>query len=175
MSDQTRQNTAQNHGVPAAVSPVQAAFLAAYEASGQVTSASVAAEVDRSAHYRWLKDEPAYVAAFERSEAIAAGGLKDEARRRAVEGLRRYKFTKSGDPILHPITKEPYFEDARSDTLLLAELKAKFPDEYRERSSIDMTANLNLTSLSEEETADLERRLGLPVGPIDSSDLEGEA
>jgi len=121
--------------------PRQLAFLAAYETCGNVAQSCRAAKINRRAHYEWLKSEPAYAEKFEASSEIAADGLEEEARIRATQGLRQYKFDSKGLPIKHPVTGEPYYEYSRSDTLLIFLLKAARPEKYRERVEQRLTGD----------------------------------
>jgi hypothetical protein len=82
----------------------------------------------RQTHYNWLED-PNYRTAFEDAWKRAADTLEAEAVRRAHDGIRkaiRYKGKIVG------------YETEYSDTLLLALLKSKKADEYRERSTVEM-------------------------------------
>jgi hypothetical protein len=109
------------------------AFLAAYLETGNITRAAEAAKCHRNSHYNWLEDDD-YAAAFADAKEAAADGLEAEARRRAVEGLRKYKFhSQSGRPLLHPETGDPYFEHDYSDTLLIFLLKGAMPEKYADR------------------------------------------
>lgn len=130
-------------------------MLAAYAQCGNITRAATAAGVARSMHYLWLQ-EPEYADAFDRANDEAVERMEEEARRRAVEGVTRYKFDK-GRPILHPtlcicgavkqehdetgcarteckeFLSAPYTEHEYSDTLLIFLLKGAKPERYRER------------------------------------------
>lgn len=66
----------------------QQAFLAAFSATGVITTAAEAAQIDRSTHYEWLED-PDYEKRFHEAEEQAADILESEARRRAVEGVTK--------------------------------------------------------------------------------------
>lgn len=145
------------------------AFLAAYELTCRVGPAAKIAGVERQQHYRWLED-PEYAKRFEEARRVVGDRVKDEMYRRAMVGLRRYKFTRSGAPLYFPGTQEPYYEVVLSDDILKMLGKAHFPDEFREVRENRNADDLNLT---EEELAERERRLGLEVGPVDASDLEG--
>lgn len=90
-------------------------FLNALAKLGSIKAAAEDAGIDRTTHYTWLDDEP-YKKAYERARQIAADALEEEARRRAVEGY---------------IGKDGVRE--YSDKLLIALLKANFPDRYKER------------------------------------------
>jgi hypothetical protein len=115
----------------------QRAFLIAYAKTGIITRAAAAARVDRHSHLNWLaydgRGGEAYRLAFSEAEEMAADVLEAEARRRAVEGLVRYRFDKQGNPLLHPLTKKPYYELEYSDALLQQQLRANRPEKYRER------------------------------------------
>lgn len=123
--------------------PKKRAFLAAYAQCGNVTQAAEAAGIPRSLHYKWLEQEgpegDAYREAFAQAQEEAADRLEAEARRRAVEGVVRYRFTKDGDPIRHPVTGEPYYELEYSDTLLIFLLKAARPEKYADRTKAEIT------------------------------------
>ncbi len=103
------------------------AFLAAFRTTASIAKAAKAAKIERSLHYRWLKN-PKYAAAFERAKEQAAQVLEDEAVRRAVEGTLKPVFYKG-------------FQCGKireySDSLMQTLLKAWKPDKYRERSSVE--------------------------------------
>ena len=87
--------------------PKRGAFLAAYAETGCVGIAAKAAGINRCTHSEWMK-EPEYRKAFAEAQEAAGEKLEAEARRRAIEGTRRYKFNK-GEPILDPRTGEAYY------------------------------------------------------------------
>jgi hypothetical protein len=110
------------------------AFLAALAETGIVTRACKVARVGRMTVYRNRQENPEFAAAWQEAQEVAADNLEAEARRRAVEGTRRYKFTPRGEPVMDPRTGEQYYEHEYSDKLLIQLLKAKRPEEYRERT-----------------------------------------
>lgn len=116
------------------------AFLEAYGKTGNVKLASKLSQVSRTAHYEWLQADPVYADAFAKAKDDAADMLVAEARKRATIGVRRYKFTKSGEPIMwtNPATKqqEHYSEQVYSDVLLLFLIKGARPEVYRDRFDI---------------------------------------
>jgi len=137
----------------------QRAFLAAYRQAGVMSHAFAAANVAKTSHYRWLESSPDYAAEFEDIREYLADELEREARSRAIEGMRQYKFH-NGAPVLiacdehHPEAKRHqdvagnvsyyrhYYEDNRSDTLLIFLLKAKRPKEFRENSHVHLEGDL---------------------------------
>lgn len=119
------------------------AFLEALiEHAGHIGRSCAAADVNRSTVAKWRDNNPEFAEAFRQSVKIGHETLKDEAIRRAVHGMRRYKFTKGGEPLLHPVTGEPYYEHEYSDTLTALLLKGAFPDEFADRSKIQHEAHV---------------------------------
>lgn len=117
------------------------AFLTALSQTGNVTSSCEKAGITRTHAYDVRQVDPEFAAAWQNALEIATDALEQEARRRAHEGLKRYRFTKSGQPILDPETGQPYFEHEYSDTLLIFLLKAHRPEKYRERYEHQVTGN----------------------------------
>jgi hypothetical protein len=129
-------------------SPRVRAFIAAYRRTASVTRAAAAAKIDRHAHYRLLERSAAYRTMFAAAAEEAAQTLEDEAVRRAVEGVSR-PVMYHGKPVLVPVNpkklrgkKKPLLEHERSDTLLLALLRAKKPAEYKDRVEHDVAPEL---------------------------------
>jgi hypothetical protein len=110
-------------------------------------------------------EEEGYSQRFKDAHAVAVDGLEEEARRRAVEGVRRYKFDK-GAPVLHPETRLPYFEHEYSDALLIFLLKGAKPDVYRERVQVGGGV-LNLSKIDVSQLTDEQvRRLAAGEDPL---------
>lgn len=115
----------------------QEAFLSAVvEGGGRIKLAAKEAQVSSNAHYGWMQHDPTYPERFEQAKAQAAQVLKDEAIRRAIEGQRQYKFDHKGNPLRHPATGEPYYEDKKSDALLIRLLEAALPNEFAKRTQV---------------------------------------
>ena len=123
----------------------KAAFLEAYRSTCNVTLAANLTGIARRTHYDWLEHDAAYALEFRDAVDEAADALEHEARRRALEGNRRYKFNKDGTPICHPdqYGENPengklgivgqfkaYVEHEYSDTLLIFLLKGARPEKY---------------------------------------------
>lgn len=137
-------------------------FLLALEQSGIVKRACETVGISVWTELRERKANAAYAKEYEQALAAATTLLEAEAIRRATHGLRRYKFTKAGAPILDPRTGEQYCELEYSDTLLALLLRARKPSEYREKVT-DVTLNNTVQNntvfvLSEERRAELMRR-----------------
>jgi hypothetical protein len=124
-------------------------FLCAFEVTGNITLAASAAGITRGMHYRRLKKDPVYKAAFDVSQEIAIGVLEDEATRRAVEGIEELVLfqgrvcyapviddeglivlNEEGKPI---ISRRPLKKRTYSDSMLQFLLRGARPEKYRER------------------------------------------
>ncbi len=63
------------------------AFLAAFRLTGSVTRAADAVKIERTLHYRWLKQSGRYASDFRKAADEFADALEGEAIRRANEGV----------------------------------------------------------------------------------------
>jgi len=122
---------------------LQAAFLAAYRQSGVIRTASEAAGVSRKAARYWKDVDPTWAERFAEANEEAIERWEEEAVRRAVEGVWKYKFHK-GQMIMIPENPDdpnskmvPYREHEFSDNLLMFKLKAARPEKYRD--NLDVT------------------------------------
>jgi hypothetical protein len=106
------------------------AVLAALRETGMISRACESADISTATFYRWRHDDPEFAAAVDQALRDSATVLEEAARKRAIVGLRKYKFTKDGEPILHPETNEPYYEEVYSDPLLALLLKANNPTKF---------------------------------------------
>ncbi|MEP6468055.1 MAG: LysR family transcriptional regulator [Parafilimonas sp.] len=122
-----------------------AAYLVALAECGHCGKAAEAAGTSYTAVWRLRQNDPEFAKAYDEALGIAANMLEAEAVRRAKEGLRQYKFSKTGQPLLHPETGQPYFEHSYSDTLLVALLKRFFPKEYKDRQEIEHSGQVGMT------------------------------
>ena len=79
------------------------AFLVAFAETGHVGKAARAAGIDPSLKYSagWKSDHD-FQTALRLAKEISVDGLEDVARARAVEGVKSYRFSKSGEPLRHP-------------------------------------------------------------------------
>lgn len=118
----------------------RAAFLGALALNGNVSDAAKVANVARDTVYKARQRNRDFAQDWQTAEKIASDVLLREAWRRAVEGGRQYKFhPKTGEPLLHPETKEPYYEMVYSDALLTLLLKARLPEQFGDRLRVDQT------------------------------------
>lgn len=134
-------------------------FLRCYAETGSVTKAAEAAKISRSIHYRRLKEDERYKAAFEAAQEIAVAVLEDEALRRAVEGVEEpvtyqgqpsYEVVRdeNDNPVMVPGTKLPKTRPVTirkySDSLLQFLLRGAKPEKYRERFTGPRGGSLSL-------------------------------
>lgn len=83
--------------------PRMRAFVVAYALTGSIIRACKAARVSHMTTRtpQWRED-PEFQRAMGLAEEVIAERMEAEARRRATEGTRSYKFTKEGVPLRHP-------------------------------------------------------------------------
>lgn len=109
------------------------AFLKTFACIGRIGEASKIIGISSSCHSRWMKTSAKYREAFGRAKMKYVECLEKAAHHRAVHGVRRLKFFKD-EPIIDPITGNPYEEREYSDRLLIKLLEANDPEKYRPRS-----------------------------------------
>lgn len=109
----------------------QAAFLATFEQSANVTQACKAAGIDRSMVYLWLEHDAEFSMLYHQAEQIANDAIRAEIFRRGHDGWDEdvYSFGKFQG------TVRKY-----SDTLLIFLAKARMP-EFRDKSQLDVNTN----------------------------------
>jgi hypothetical protein len=137
------------------------AFLAAFRISGNVSTAADAAEVHRSSHYEWMQTDPDYAVAFDHAQGEAADRLEQEARRRAIEGVRRPVLHQGAQvKIIDPETNQEtlLWEHAYSDTLLIFLLKGARPEKFRDNVKLEQQVSGGLAVKVDEEIPDWLRR-----------------
>lgn len=163
MSRATKRNTPTHTPQAVAAAPLptwRRGFLEAFCLNGNVSDACRAVGIERSTAYRAKSNDPDFAQEWATAEEIASDALLSEAWRRAVVGGRSYKFDKDGFPLRHPETQEPYYEESRSDTLLLALLKARLPAMFGDKLKLDASVSTgpayDLGRLTPEQLAQLE-------------------
>lgn len=143
--------------------PKQRAFLIAFAETGIVARSAERAGIHPTTPYcpSWKANEQ-FQSAWAVAQEMAASGLEDEARRRAVDGVKRYRFnSKTGAVLRHPdlcvcgedldaheggppdgcrgFKAAPYYEHEYSDNLMSQLLKAHVP---RFKDSLEIKALL---------------------------------
>jgi len=83
--------------------PRKRAYLTAFALTGHGGDSARAAGIDPSLpHTRGWRNDEEYQDALEEARIMAGAHLEDVAHRRAVDGVRSYKFDKDGIPLRHP-------------------------------------------------------------------------
>jgi hypothetical protein len=113
----------------------QERFLKALAETGIVSTAAELAGTSRTRVYELRKRDPAFAAGWEEAEEKAADALEAEAWRRAVVGVPEPlvsagKVVRDDDGL--PIAIRRY-----SDTLMLALLKARRPEKFKDRQVVE--------------------------------------
>lgn len=99
-------------------------FLEALAQSGNITLSAKKARVNRTSIYNRRNEDKAFAEAWDNALADAGDLLEEEARRRAVRGVKK--------PVYQGGTLVGYVPEY-SDTLLIFLLKGAKPEKYRER------------------------------------------
>ena len=132
----------------------QARFLEALAKTGIVSDACMASGVGRSRAYAWREQSPHFAGQWAEAERAATDALEAEALRRAALGVRKPVFYK-GEICGHV---EEY-----SDTLLIFLLKARDPERFRERASIEHSGEVSIRQSDIDAAAEsLEHKLSRP-------------
>lgn len=137
----------------------QKRFLAAFRESGNIKYACKVAVIDRTTYYHWRDNDEAFKAQLPDATQDANDTLEYAAYERAVQGIEEpvvsqgqlvyeyeqlvdektgeLRFADNGKPLMkrvRQVTKRVY-----SDSLLTTLLKARMPEKYREKQSIEHT------------------------------------
>lgn len=116
------------------------AFLEHFRQHGNISAACKHIGISRRTHYLWMKEYEDYAQKFNEACEAAVDAMEQEAVRRAVDGVPRYKFFQ-GAPIMHPTEKDaegnavPYVEHEYSDDLLKFCLMGGRPEKYRPKDT----------------------------------------
>jgi|SRR5215213_2566501 len=102
-------------------------FLNTLRRTANVSRACKAEGIGRATAYEWRETDKAFAARWDEAVEEGLDTLEQEARRRALKGVRRAHFYK-GEII--------GWEKEYSDTLLIFLLKGGRPEKYRERHEL---------------------------------------
>lgn len=167
----------------------QKKFLKAFAETGNVKHSCKIAGIDRSLYYYWRDNDEDFKAQLPDVLQDANDTLEFAAYERAVQGIEepvvsqgqlvyeyeqvvdettgKFLFADNGKPLLkrvRQVTKRVY-----SDSLLTTLLKARLPEKYRDRQSVELTGkgggplqvqrHKDLALLTDEELAQVEQTL----------------
>lgn len=114
----------------------RAAILTALAEGQSITASAAAGGVSRQTVWERRQADPDFNAAFEDAWEQGTDGLMDEARRRAAEGVDKPIYQQG---MCVGVVRE------YSDTLLLALLKARRPEQFRERFDLQHAVTGDVT------------------------------
>jgi hypothetical protein len=117
-----------------------------------VLVASRWSKVARSEHYRWLHEDPTYLPRFQAADAVFTQTLKDEAVRRAHDGVRKLVLYK-GEPVRYQ--GELVWEHIYSDHLMIKLLEAGDPDHFNRQKVAPFDPNFDYDKMTEGQIRDL--------------------
>lgn len=140
-------------------------FLVALSRSGIVGTAAEAASIDRRTAYYLRENDADFAADWDQALEDSADLLEQEARRRAEQGVQRFKFhngaaimvqaqSPEGIPLFNDRNEPimvPYVEHEYSDTLTIFLLKGIRPEKYRDRTDVRHSGKVDVGSLSNAE------------------------
>ncbi len=121
-------------------------FLDSFSECANVMLAARAAGVHRSTIYLWLEHDQDFSIAFNLAKDNARDVLRAEIKRRGVDGW---------DEEVYQLGHFAGTVRKYSDTLLIFQAKALMPDEYRDRQTVDMNANVTGSVQTTDLTNDL--------------------
>jgi hypothetical protein len=113
----------------------QEKFLQAYLKEGTIYHACIAAGINRTTHYDWLKDDPGYKKLFDEAYQCYTEILEREADRRAREGL--------DVPVGFYKGEAGEYVKEFSDTLLIFRVKRRDPA-YRDRVDVEHSGEMGV-------------------------------
>jgi hypothetical protein len=131
--------------------PVFLGILANPENRTNVAAACRAVCIDNTTAYDHRKRFPDFSAAWDDAIEMALNDLEGGLVHRCIYGLKRKKFTKSGEPIYDPDTGKQYFEMEYNSTEVLRVLAAKRPEVWSEKRQLELSGKFTMTD--EEITA----------------------
>jgi len=108
----------------------KARFVAALAAGGTVLLAAQEVSISRTTAYRWREEDADFAEAWDDATDEGTDRLEQEAIRRGRDGVKK--------PVFHQGVVCGHLQEY-SDTLLIFMLKARRPEVYRERASIEHT------------------------------------
>ena len=139
----------------------QARFLKALADTGIVSAAVEIAGTSRTRVYELRKHDPAFAAGWEEAEERAADALEAEAWRRAVAGVPEPLV--SGGKVVRDDDGQPIAIRRYSDALMIALLKARRPERFKDRAVVEHDITDGLADRLE---AARRRALAAPTGGI---------
>jgi len=148
----------------------QERFLACVAECGRVLDASRWAKVARSEHYRWLDEDPTYPVRFKAAEKRWLQSMKDEAVRRAHDGVLKLLLYK-GKPVRHQ--GQLVYERIYSDHLMIKFLEAGDPDHFNRQRVAPLEGDLD--NLTEGQVRDLLEWLRKGIQAAESIQMQKEA
>jgi hypothetical protein len=107
---------------------------------GNITEAARVTKINRATHYTWMQDDADYAQTYQDAMEQAGDRLEQEARRRALHGVKEPVFYKG--EVCGSVQKY-------SDVLLIFLLKGAKPEKYADRSKVDANVSMKVVPLDE--------------------------
>ncbi len=137
-------------------------FLRALTETGIVSAAAGIAGITRARAYQVRQQDPVFAAAWDDAEERAADALESEAWRRAVVGVPEPLV--SAGKVVRDDDGQPLATRRYSDNLLIALLKARRPEKFKDRQVVEHDI---ADGLADRLEAARQRALAISAGSAD--------
>lgn len=111
--------------------PKQRIMLRVFQDCFNITTATRAAGIHRSLHYKWRDSDSAYARAFDQVRRQASDILESELMERVFKGVPKLVMN-GGKPVFDK-NGDPLYEYVKDPATLIFALKAAMPDKYRDK------------------------------------------
>jgi hypothetical protein len=135
-------------------------FLDRLGVTANVTQSCEETKIPRRTVYEWREADPEFAAAWDKALETGSDALEDEAIRRAHHGTLK--------PVFHQGQECGAIREY-SDTLMIFMLKARRPERFRERSSVEHSGGVDLRHVPID---DLRREFSELLGTVPAGEPE---
>lgn len=115
----------------------KAAFVLAYERSGEMTAACAAIKISRVTAYAHLKSDPAFSEAIDEADGRLYETMMATVKKLAIDGVVKTTYDKDGNKV--SVTR------VYSERMLLAWLKRRRREDWGDKLAVDQTVNAKHT------------------------------
>lgn len=124
----------------------QEQFLKYFAECGNVKASCKAVGIDRSLIHYWCEHDEQFNMQYNSAKEDVNDAIRAEIFRRGIEGEERF-VTSMGKVVYHE--GKPLTIREKSDTLLIFHAKARMPEEYRDRQSVEHSGSVDVTGLKD--------------------------
>lgn len=152
MNDETDNADTSNARVGGPLSPAererkQKRFLSVYRKTANIKRSCAYAGIHRSTFYDWRDHDDAFKAQLPDAEADANDTLEGAVHDRAVNGVPSYVVSQG--KLVYGPNKKPLIELKYSDSLAVVLLKARMPEKYKDKQSVEVSGAVDVAGFKE--------------------------